>query len=141
MGAFPGEGRKGYRGKLTDVLDHQLRIGDQGVNENIIAAYRERGLQIPDHIENPPEIKAENVVYWEAYRDLITERVQPRGRIPVTRIVLYAAAYALNPDTLKRVVWDCDRVLLEHWKELDEAENAKRQKTIEYKPTLPGGQS
>ncbi len=141
MGAFQGEGRKGHRGKLTDVLDHQLRIGDQGVNENIIAAYRERGLQIPDHIQQPPEIKAENIVYWEAYRDLITERVQPRGTIPVTRILLYAARFDLEPDALKRVVWACDRVLLDHWKDLDEAEKAKGPKTIEYKPTISGGQS
>ena len=141
MGAFQGEGRKGYRGKLTDVLDHHLRIGDQGVNENIIAAYRERGLQIPDHIDNPPEIQPENVVYWEAYRDLMTERVQARGQIPVTRILLYAARFALDPDTLKRVVWACDRVLLNHWKELDEQERAKHKKPIEYKPALPGGQS
>lgn len=114
-----------------------MRVGDQDTNENIIAAFRERGLTPPDHVVNPPEILAENILYWEAYRDLITERRQPRGMIPVVAIVEYATAYGLNPDTLKRIVWATDRVLTDHWKDLDAADKAK---TVEYKPTVTGGQ-
>ena len=141
MGSLPIEGRKGNCGKLTDVLDHQLRVGGQDVSEQLIAAYTERGLTPPDHLLDPPTILTENFLYWEAYRDLITERRQPRGMIPVGAIVSYAIVYGLNPDTLKRIVWEVDRVLTDHWKDLDAADKAQAGKSIEYKPSLPGGQS
>jgi hypothetical protein len=97
-------------------------------------------LTPPDHVVNPPEILNENILYWEAYRDLVTERRQPRGMIPIGSIVKYAAAYGLDPDTLKRIVWATDRILTDHWKGLDEADKAKSDQTIEYKPSLSGGQ-
>lgn len=52
--------------------------------------------------------------------------------IPVTSILAYAQGYALDPDRLKRIVWKVDRVLLEHWEGLDEAEKRKRE--LENKP-------
>lgn len=125
--------RRGSRGKLTDVLDHQLRIGDEEVSESIIAAYRERGLQPPEHLETPPQVRPAFFVYWEAYQDLQSERRAPRGPIPITAIVSYCQAYGLNSDTVKRIVWRVDRVLLDHWKGQDEADKrraaAERSKT------------
>jgi hypothetical protein len=141
LGTLPGANGKGNNGKLTDVLDHQLRVGDQDVNEKIIAAHLERGLQPPDNIVNPPEIQAENILYWEAYRDLITERKTPRGMIPINSIVAYARAYGLDPDTLKRIIWSTDRILTDHWKGLDDIAKDKAAKPIEVKPTVTGGQS
>ena len=126
MVAFPGSPRKGHHKKLTGVLDHQLRVGDDEVSDAIIAAYRERGLQPPEHIETPPSILPEYIAFWEAYRDLISERVMSRGPIPALKIIQYADAYGLDRDALKRIVWAVDKVLTDHWKGLDAAEKAKR---------------
>ena len=62
--------------------------------------------------------------------------MQPRGPIPANAIILYAKAYGLDPDSLKRIVWATDRVLLEHWKKLDDAEKAKQK--LPVKPALGG---
>jgi len=124
--ALPRSSRGKSDGKLTDVLDHQLRVGDAKVAESIIAAYRERGLTPPENIENPPAIRQEFLVYWEAYRDLITERGSPRGPIPALSVIAYADAYGLDRDCLKRIVWAVDRVLTDHWKAHDEAAATKR---------------
>lgn len=76
-------------------------------------------------------------MFWEAYRDLISERQSPRGPIPIIAIVDYADRYGLDRDRLKRVVWATDRVLVEHWKAQDKAEEHKRKgKTTTY---IPGG--
>ena len=129
MVTLPGRARRGSGGKLVEVLDHTLRIGDQKVSESIIAAYKERGLTPPEHIEEPPLIEARFLVYWEAYQDLQTERHTPRGRIPVNAILDYADRYGIDRDRLKRIVWEVDKVLLVFWKSKDEA--AKRQKELE----------
>ena len=134
MVAVPGDARGGGKGKLTAVLDHQLRIGDAQLSDTIIAAYKERGLTPPEHIETPPQIEGRFLVYWEAYRDLQTERRQPRGKIPIGSITRYARDYGLDPDTLKRIVWTVDATLLEHWEGLDKTEAAKHK----AKPTLGG---
>ena len=68
-------------------------------------------------------------MYWEAYQDLQSERRAPRSQIPISAILTYADRYGLDPDTLKRIVWRVDRVLLKHWKDQDEA--AKRQREAE----------
>ena len=138
MVAFPGIAREGYNGKLTGVLDHQLRVGDSEVSDAIIAAYRERGLQPPEHIETPPDILPEYIAYWEAYRDLISERVTPRGPIPALKIIQYAIAYGLNPDALKRIVWAVDRVLTDHWKGLDAADKARRDNAAKSRAQIGG---
>lgn len=117
--------RGGRGGKLSDVLDHQLRIGDDKASEQIIAAFKERGLTPPEHIEEPPKIDPRFFVYWEAYRDLQSERRTPRGGIPITAIVDYCQAYGLDPDPVKRIIWSVDKVLLAHWKGLDEVEKRK----------------
>lgn len=75
------------------------------------------------------------MVYWEAYRDLISERRTPRGPIPALAIIHYADAYGLDRDQLKRIVWAVDRVLLEHWAEQDKADEAKRKAK---QPTIGG---
>lgn len=128
MVAIPCHARGGGKGKLTAVLDHTLRIGDAQVSDQIIAAYKERGLTPPEHIEEPPLIEPRFLVYWEAYQDLQTERRQPRGRIPIGAITRYAQDYGLDPDTLKRIVWKVDETLLDHLEGKDKAE-AERQKT------------
>ncbi len=113
-------------GKLTDVLDHQLRIGDSKVAESIAAAYKERGLQPPENIESPPAIRQEYLVYWEAYRDLISERRTPRGPIPALAVIAYADAYGLDREALKRIVYKVDLVLTDHWRGQDDAAEVKR---------------
>lgn len=129
MGSVPGVPRRGRKGKLTAVLDHQLRIGDAKVSDTIIAAYKERGFTPPEHLEEPPVIEARFTVYWEAFRDLQTERVSPRATIPFSAIALYARQFGLDVDRLKRIVWTVDEVLLTHWKGADAA--AESQQKIE----------
>ncbi len=126
MVALPRSPRGKSDGKLTDVLDHQLRVGDAKVAESIIAAYRERGLTPPENVENPPAIRQEYLVYWEAYRDLISERRQPRGPIPALAVIQYADAYGLDREALKRIVWAVDRVLTDYWRAQDDAAEIKR---------------
>lgn len=137
MGPLPEGPRRASRGKLTAVLDHQLRIGDGEVSESIIAAYKERGLQPPEHIADPPDIKSEFLIYWQAYRDLQTERRTPRGAIPVNAIFEYADGLGVDRDQLKRIVWEVDKTLLEYWKGLDEAEK-RRQETEKTRKRLGG---
>jgi hypothetical protein len=134
--AVPGRPRGGGKGKLTAVLDHQLRIGDAQLSETIIAAYKERGLQPPEHIEKPPQIEGRFLVYWEAYQDLQTERVHPRGRIPIGAITDYALNAGVDVDTLKRIVWRVDNVLLEHWAGLDKNAAAQQKSRAALGATL-----
>lgn len=126
MGSVPGCPRRGRKGKLTAVLDHQLRIGDAKVSDTIIAAYKERGLQPPEHLEAPPLIEPRFSVYWEAYRDLQTERVQRQATIPFNAIASYARQYGLDVDRLKRIVWKVDEVLLLHWEGVDKTTAAQQ---------------
>ena len=122
---------------MTAVLDHHLRIGDSEVSESIIAAYKERGLQPPEHLQEPPNIKPEFLIYWSAWKDLQSERSSPRGAIPVNAIFAYAARLGLDRDRLKRIVWEVDKTILEHWKGLDEAAK-KRQETENTRKRLGG---
>ena len=137
MGPLPQGSRGASRGKLTAVLDHQLRIGDEEVSETIVAAYKERGLQPPEHITDPPNIKPEFLIYWQAYRDLQTERRGPRTPLPVNAIFDYADRLDLDRDRLKRIIWEVDKTLLDHWKGLDEAEKT-RQETERTRKRLGG---
>jgi hypothetical protein len=132
--------RRGSGGKLTDVLGHTLRIGDTKVSDAIIAAYKERGLVAPEHLEEPPAIESRFFVYWEAYQDLQTERHTPRGRIPVNAILDYADRYGIDRDRLKRIIWQVDKVLLEFWKSKDEAEKRQREleKASQPRPAVGG---
>ncbi len=139
MVAIPRRPRRGRGGKLAEVLDHNLRLGTSEDQEKVIAAHKARGLQPPEHLLDPPKIQSRFLVYWEAFQDLQTERVNPRGMIPIGSIIEYADRYKLDPDELKRIVWKTDQVLLEHWKGVDAAEAAKRKADAERKPGLPGG--
>lgn len=112
---------------MTAVLDHHLRIGDEEVSESIVAAYKERGLQPPEHITDPPDIRPEFVIYWQAYRDLQTERPGPRAHLPVNSIFAYADRVGLDRDQLKRIVWEVDKTLLEYWAGLDKAAKARQE--------------
>ncbi len=122
---------------MTAVLDHQLRIGDADVSESIIAAYKERGLQPPEHLQDPPNIEPEFLIYWTAWKDLQTERASPRKPIPVNAIFAYAERIGVDQGRLKRIVWEVDKTLLEYWKGLDEAEK-KRQETETTRKRLGG---
>lgn len=79
-------------------------------------------------------------MYWEAYQDLQSERRAPRSSIPISAILTYADRYALDPDTLKRVVWKVDGVLLKYWKDLDEIEKRRREAEALQKRQLGGHQ-
>ncbi len=79
-------------------------------------------------------------MYWEAYQDLQSERRGPRGSIPISAILTYADRYGLDPDTLKRIVWKVDGVLLKHWKGLDEADKRQREADAIQKRQLGGHQ-
>lgn len=141
MVKLPRDPRRGSGGKLAEVLDHTLRLGDAEAQEKVIAAHKARGLTPPDHLVDPPKIESRFFVYWEAFQDLQTERINPRTTIPIGRIVDYADRYGLDPDTLKRIVWKTDKVLLDHWKGLDAAEKVAAQAKADQKPTSPGGRS
>ena len=39
----------------------------------------------------------------------------------------YADRLGLDRDQLKRIVWEVDKTLLEHWKGLDEAEKTRQE--------------
>ncbi len=127
MVAIPRRTRRGRGGKLAAVLDHSLRLGTAEDQEKVIAAHKARGLQPPEHLLDPPKIQSRFLVYWEAFQDLQTSRVNPRGMIPIGAIIEYADRYKLDPDTLKRVVWKTDEILLEHWKGVDKAERSAAQ--------------
>ena len=138
MVSVSGSSRRGRRGKLTAVLDHRLRIGDESVSDNIVQAYKERGLTPPEHVETPPDIEEKYFVYWEAYQDLQSERIHSRGTIPISAILAYSAAYNLDPDTLKRIIWRVDRVLLEFWKSKEEADKRRAELERDKKQQLGG---
>ncbi len=133
--------RGGRGGKLAEVLDHQLRLGDKDDQEKVIAGYKARGLTPPEHLVDPPKIELRFLVYWEAFQDLQTARIHPRATIPVGAILDYAERYGLDPDTLKRITWKTDQVLLDHWKGLDKAEKKRAEDEANQKPTLAGGRS
>lgn len=139
MVAIPRNPRGGRGGKLTEVLDHQLRLGDAETQEKVIEAHKARGLTPPDHLLDPPKIELRFLLYWEAYQDLQTSRVNPRGMIPIGAILDYANRYGIDPDTLKRIVWNVDKTLLEHWKNADKAAAAQAEAERDNKPALPGG--
>ncbi len=141
MEPVPSDSRRGSRGKLAAVLDHTLRLGDSETQGKVIAAHKERGLTPPDHLVNPPKIELRFLVYWEAFQDLQTERVSSRQTIPIVKILDYADRYGLDPDTLKRIVWKTDQVLLDHWKGVEKslADQAEAEKNKDKKPTLGAG--
>jgi len=135
MVVLQGRIRRRNSGKLISVLDHLLRVGDEKVSENIVNAYKERGLTPPEHLETPPIIHPENYIYWEGYQDLQSERIA-RGFIPITAIVTYCRAYDLDIDTMKRIVWRLDKILLGHWKSNDDAKQAQAEAEKSRKGSL-----
>ena len=118
-----------------------LRLGDADAQEKVIAAHKARGLTPPGHLINPPRIELRFFVYWEAFQDLQTERVNPRGMIPIGKIIEYADRYKLDPDTLKRIVGKTAAVLLEHWKGVDAAEKPKAETDSKKKAAGLGAKS
>ena len=139
MVELPRRTRRGSGGKLAAVLDHSLRLGDADAQEKVIAAHKARGLTPPEHLTDPPRIESRFFIYWEAFQDLQTSRVNPRGMIPIGSIVEYADRYGIDPDTLKRIVWKTDKILLDHWKGVDAAEKAQAEAARDNKPGLAGG--
>jgi len=139
--AIPRGPRRGRRGKLAAVLDHNLRLGDAETQEKVIAAHKARGLTPPENLVNPPKIELRFLVYWEAFQDLQTERVSSRQTIPIVKILDYADRYGLDPDTLKRIVWKTDQVLLDHWKGVEKSltDQAEAERNKDKKPTIGAG--
>jgi hypothetical protein len=86
-------------------------------------------------------VKRQFLVYWEAFQDLQTARLTPRTTIPINSILDYADRYGLDPDTLKRIVWATDAILLEHWKGVDAAEKRQADSKASQRPAVSGGQS
>lgn len=141
MDTIPRDSRRGSGGKLAEVLDHTLRLGDSDTQEKVIAAHKERGLTPPEHLVNPPKIELRFLVYWEAFQDLQTERVNARQTIPIGKILAYADRYQLDPDTLKRIVWKADQVLLDHWKGVDKSLAAQAELAESTKPAISSNES
>lgn len=141
MVPVPLDSRRGSGGKLAEVLDHTLRLGDSETQEKVIAAHRERGLTPPEHLTDPPKIELRFLVYWEAFTDLQTERLNARSTIPIGKIIEYADRYGLDPDTLKRIVWKTDQVLLAHWKGVDESEKRQAELAQAAKPAIASSES
>lgn len=52
----------------------------------------------------------------------------------MSAILTYCQTYSLNPDTVKRIVWAVDKVLLAHWKSADESEKRRREFLEANKP-------
>lgn len=115
-------------GKLLEVLRHRLR-GIQGDEDNIAASYRERGLPPPEHIETPPAVEPENLLYWQAYADLQHERPPTFSgnarRIGWSSIAQYAKHHGLNVDELKRFIWALDSEFLQEPKALPAPDQAQ----------------
>ena len=115
LGNIQGFGRLGQPGKLRDVIRHKIR-GIAGDEDLIAANYRERGLEPPEDVKNPPAIIPAAYLFWLAYSDLQHDRPpalyyngKPRSqRIPWTKIAQYARFHGINVDELKRVVWALD---------------------------------
>lgn len=141
MDPVPSDSRRGSRGKLAEVLDHTLRLGTSDDQEKVIAAHKERGLTPPEHLVNPPKIELRFLVYWEAFQDLQTERVNAGQTIPIGKILAYAERYGLDPDTLKRIVWKADQVLLAHWKSVDKSLAAQAELAQSAKPAIASKES
>lgn len=141
MDPVPSDSRRGSRGKLAAVLDHTLRLGDSEAQGKVIAAHKERGLTPPENLVNPPKIELRFLVYWEAFQDLQTERVSARGSIPIVKILAYADRYGLDPDTLKRIVWKTDQVLMDHWKSVDKSLAAQAERDQSAKPAIASKES
>ena len=141
MGSIQGDPRDGRGGKLAEVLDHLLRIGGQDEAEKIIAAHKARGLTPPEHLLDPPVVKPQFAVYWEAFQDLQTARVTARSTIPINAILDYADRYGLDPDTIKRIVWATDQILLKHWKGVEDAEKRQAEANAAQRPAISGGTS
>lgn len=139
MDRLPGETRRGRGGKLAEVLDHTLRLGDAETQEKVVAAHKARGFTPPEHLVDPPKIELRFLVYWEAFQDLQTERIHAKGTIPIGKIIEYADRYGLDPDTLKRIVWKADQVVLEHWKGVDASNTAQAEAEAERKAALGSG--
>jgi len=53
----------------------------------------------------------------------------------------YAERRGLDPDRLKRIVWEVDKVLLEHWENTDKAKKAQAEAELEEKRRIAGGSS
>ncbi len=139
MDAIPSGSRRGSGGKLAEVLDHTLRLGDAETQEKVIAAHKARGLTPPEHLVDPPKIELRFLVYWEAFQDLQTERIHAGGTIPIGKIIEYADRYKLDPDTLKRIIWKADQVVIEHFKGVTAAEKARAEAEAERKLAIGGG--
>lgn len=53
----------------------------------------------------------------------------------------YAERRALDPDRLKRIIWEVDKILLEHWENTDKAKTAQAELVAEEKRRIAGGRS
>ncbi len=141
MVELPRRTRGGSGGKLAEVLEHSLRLGDKDTQEKVIAAHKARGLTPPEHLVDPPKIELRFLVYWEAFQDLQTERIHARGTIPIGKILDYADRYGLDPDALKRIIWKTDQIVLNYWKGVDKSEAAQAEAEAERKRAALGAKS
>lgn len=53
----------------------------------------------------------------------------------------YAERRGLDPDRLKRIVWEVDKVLLDHWDNADKAKARQVELEAEEKRRIAGGKS
>ena len=61
--------------------------------------------------------------------------------VNIGAIMDYAERRALDPDRLKRIIWEVDKILLEHWENTDKAKTAQAELVAEEKRRIAGGKS
>jgi hypothetical protein len=75
----------------------------------------ERGVPLPDRLQNPPDLPPEYRIYWTAFIDLTNDRLHPGSPIPWTAIHTYSTHLGVPVDDLKVVIWELDAALRRHW--------------------------
>lgn len=94
-----------------------LTFGPQ--EDKIVAAAEETGVELPQTVDEKPEVRPDLELYWEAYMDLNGTRASGfgLGPIPWTSIDAFARRHKLeDPDefqTLKEIVWKVDKAYLD----------------------------
>lgn len=83
---------------MLDMGSSEVQIAKQAMRE---------GRQLPDRIQNAPELLSGLYLYIQAFFDLDTERSHDFGfrKIPFSSIINYAKAYKFDDDQMQDLVY------------------------------------